>query len=231
MADGTTTLIETARRDDPARLERQLAMLDALAAAGVQAAREVGRQAEAGQTPAAEISLAYARVSRAVRLAILLQSQLTEAAETREARIQKAVEDAEDLEGETRKARVERIVERLAVQAHPDDEEQVDRLVRETGERLDDMDLYGDLLERPMSEIVARICRDLGLDPDWTRLAEELWAVEEIASGDVGAPLTLTRPPPFTGEVAQRAGGGIPPPLSLECACAPETLPSSAPDG
>jgi hypothetical protein len=188
MADGTAPLPETARRDDPARIERQLAMLDALAAAGVQAAREVGRQADAGQTPAAEISLAYARVSRAVRLAIMLQSQLVEALETRDARIQKAVEDAEDRQADSRKGRLGRIVERLAVQAHPADALEVERVVREADERLDDMDLYGDLLARPMSEIVARICKDLHLDPDWTRLAEELWAQEEIASGDVGAP-------------------------------------------
>ncbi len=85
MADGTAPFIDTAQRPDPARLERQLAMLDALAAAGVQAAREVGRQAEAQQSSAAEISLAYARVSRAVRLAILLQTQLVEEAQTRQA--------------------------------------------------------------------------------------------------------------------------------------------------
>ncbi|MEI9891967.1 MAG: hypothetical protein WDN45_17205 [Caulobacteraceae bacterium] len=184
--NAVATIVETAAA---ARLERQLAMLDALAAAGVQVAREVGRQAEAQQTPAAELTLAFARVSRALRLAILLQDQLTEAADTREARIRKALEDAEDRQGEVRKARVERIVERLAVQTHPHDEEQVDRIVCEAGDRLDDMDLYGDLLERPLSEIVARICKDLNLDPDWTALAQELWAQEEIESGEVGAPL------------------------------------------
>ena len=214
MADGTATLPETARRDDPARIERQLAMLDALAAAGVQAAREVGRQAEAQQTPAAEISLAYARVSRAVRLAILLQSQLVEALDTREARLRKAVEDAEDGQAEVRKGRVGRIVERLAVKAHPADAPEVDRLVREADERLDDMDLYGDLLERPMSEIVARICKDLDLDPDWTALAEELWAREEIAGDDVGAPFLALAgsPPPHPQPLLHQAGTG--PPIS-----------------
>ncbi|MEI9890969.1 MAG: hypothetical protein WDN45_10695 [Caulobacteraceae bacterium] len=130
-------------------------MLDALAAAGVQVAREVGRQADEGQTPAAELTLAYARVSRALRLAIMLQNQLLEAVDTREARIQKAVEDAEDGKAHIRKCRLGRIVERLATAEHPGDEPEVDRLVQEADERLDDMDLYGDLLERPMSELVA----------------------------------------------------------------------------
>ena len=206
MADGTAPLLETARRDDPARIERQLAMLDALAAAGVQAAREVGRQAEAQQTPAAEISLAYARVSRAVRLAIMLQSQLVEALDTRDARLRKAVEDAEDGQADIRKGRVGRIVERLAVKAHPADAAEVDRLVREADERLDDMDLYGDLLERPMSEIVARICKDLDLDPDWTRLAEELWAREEIAGDRVGAPLLALTGRPGSGSAGDGEG-------------------------
>ncbi len=215
MADGTAPFIDTAQRPDPARLERQLAMLDALAAAGVQAAREVGRQAEAQQSSAAEISLAYARVSRAVRLAILLQTQLVEEAQTRQARIRKAVEDAEDLKGETRKARVERIVERLAVQTHPHDEEQVDRIVCEAGDRLDDMDLYGDLLQRPLSELVARICKDLDLTPDWTALAQELWAAEEMQSGEVGWPLASTSAAsPASGGGGPRSGGeGAPQPL------------------
>ncbi|MEI9891107.1 MAG: hypothetical protein WDN45_11565 [Caulobacteraceae bacterium] len=130
-------------------------------------------------------------------------------------RIRKAVEDAEDLKGETRKARVERIVERLAVQTHPHDEEQVDRIVREAGDRLDDMDLYGDLLQRPLSELVARICKDLDLTPDWTALAQELWAAEEMQSGEVGWPLASTSAAsPASGGGGPRSGGeGAPQPL------------------
>jgi hypothetical protein len=46
--------------------------------------------------------------------------------------------------------------------------------------------------------------------------AQALRAREEIASGDFGEPLAASaRPPPLAGEVAQRAGGGIPPPLTL----------------
>src|SRR5262249_44535607 len=81
----------------------------------------------------------------------------------------------------------EAIVERVATASH--DEKTVDRLLRESAERLDDEDLYGDLLERPVSELVARLCKDLGLHPDWAELAEELWAIREAGSGRPGWPL------------------------------------------
>ena len=71
----------------------------------------------------------------------------------------------------------------------------------EAGDRLDDIDLYGDLLDRPISEILARICADIGLPLDWSRLALEAWARTEIQGGQAGAPLAallddLPTPPP-----------------------------------
>ena len=71
----------------------------------------------------------------------------------------------------------------------------------EAGDRLDDIDLYGDLLDRPVSEILARICADIGLPLDWTRLAQEAWAQTEMHGGLAGAPLAallddLDPPPP-----------------------------------
>jgi hypothetical protein len=69
--------------------------------------------------------------------------------------------------------------------------------VLEASERLDRDDVYGDLLARPVSELVALICRDLGLDPDWPVLADEAWAREEMADGAPGWPLAgLGNPPP-----------------------------------
>lgn len=44
------------------------------------------------------------------------------------------------------KVRVERIVDRVAKAACGDDEDRIDRLVIKAGERLDDEDLYGDIL-------------------------------------------------------------------------------------
>jgi hypothetical protein len=46
-------------------------------------------------------------------------------------------------------------------------------------ERLDDWDIDDELGKSKVSEIVARICRDLGIDPDWRLWQQEAWFVEE----------------------------------------------------
>jgi hypothetical protein len=211
---------------------RRLQILGELAELGLDVARAVERQASgAAEAPVVQgdVALAYARVSRAVRLTLMLQSKLIEALKTGDAAADQARAEAAQESGRfspeyQRKMRVERIVERLAEAEHPDAEDLVTDLIHEAGERLDDEDVYGDLMERPLSELVARLCKDLGLEPDWADLAGELWAVREIESGQVGWPLeglAQTRPPPLAGGRdrsytidldAQRAGGVIPPP-------------------
>ena len=154
------------------------------------------------------VALAYARVARAVRQSVLLQSRLIQDLKALEdgaahevAASEAQADEARFEREEERKLRVERIVGRVA-KAAGGDEEQVEALVAEAGERLDDDGLYAHVMSRPVSEIVADICRDLGLDPDWPRLAEEAWAKAEIESGAAGWPfvaLLRTRPPPLAG--------------------------------
>jgi hypothetical protein len=43
-------------------------------------------------------------------------------------------------------------------------------------ERLDEGEDYRDLLERPLREIVERLCRDLDLSPDWSQWRDDGWA-------------------------------------------------------
>jgi hypothetical protein len=153
--------------------DAQLKMLGEMAELGLKAARAVVGQAE-GQAPppATETALAYSRVSRAVRLCILLQAKLLEERD----------EEQELQEMFTpryrKKARVEKIIERVAAE-QAEDEDALDAIVIEAGDRLDDEDLYGDLMERPLGEIVGRLCHDLGLEPDWSELSQELWAKRE----------------------------------------------------
>jgi hypothetical protein len=71
----------------------------------------------------------------------------------------------------------------------PEGAERVERLVREAAERMDEVETFGDILARPLSEFVEVICREVGLAPDWARLAGEPWARAELAGGAVGAPL------------------------------------------
>ena len=177
-----------------AREERQLAMLDRLAEAGLNIVLAIERQAMQAPVSAAppvflgDLALSYSRAARAVRMTIALHSRLVgeHHKQVVEARAQFRVDELRY--AAPRKARIGRIVERVAWAEH-DDDETVDRLVIEASERLEDSDLYGDVMTRPFSEIIDRICRDLDLTPDWPDLAQEAWAREEIAGGAVGAPL------------------------------------------
>ncbi len=197
-------------------LERQLWMLGQLAEGGLEIARAIEREATQAGSPesaphsvGAHIPMAYARVSRAVRMTILLQSKLIADLQTLEA---KAAHEAAQAKlarpvlERVQKARIERIVGRIAG-ADGADEDEVERLAEETAEWLDQDDLYGDILTRPVSEIIALICKDLGLTPDWPQLAEEAWAKAEIESGAAAGPLaglmaktTPARPPPTAND-------------------------------
>jgi hypothetical protein len=64
----------------------------------------------------------------------------------------------------------------------------VDSLIADLYERLDEVEGDADFGERPIGEIVARICRDLGVTPDWRRWAGEGWAVEEARAQPPGSP-------------------------------------------
>lgn len=199
-------------------LQRQMDILGELAEMGLQMAKATGRQALARaeedpagiQGPEDNLAMAYARVARAVRLTLMLQARVVDDIQALDLGEQKRA--AKDREAEARnapeyqhKARVERIVERVAQEAHGRDEDEVDRLVSEASERLDDDDIWRDILSHPVGELVAGICRDLGLDPDWTRLAQEAWAREEIASGAPNSPF-LPSPPPPAGRGAEESG-------------------------
>jgi hypothetical protein len=203
--------------------EGQLALLGRLAEAGLEVALAVERTAkragvddEAEPVDLAALSLAYARASRAVRLTVMLQSKVIADLKARDAARHIAMTAAADEQARreplyARKVRIERVVERLAEAEHGDDEDKVDRLVIEAGERLDDEDFCGDILERPIGEIVALICRDLGLEPDWPRLAEQAWAREEAAKGDPRSPfvgLSSVASSPVSGSERGRWPGG-----------------------
>jgi hypothetical protein len=85
----------------------------------------------------------------------------------------------------------------------------VERLEGEAVERLERDDIYKDILSRPLSEIVADLCRDLGLSPDWSRLAEQDWAKEEIEDGKVGWPLAKNRAEKNATSPARGGGGPL----------------------
>ena len=200
---------------------RQLQVLGELAELGLDIARAVARQAAPQTAPETapetapdatgvvqvvkgDLSLAYARVARAVRLTIALQSRLLQDLQALDEASERHLRGGRSNAGRERKARIRRILDRV-IDAEVGDDAEGDRLAQEARERLEQDDIYGDVLARPVGEIVAMICRDLGLSPDWIRLAEEAWAQDEIASGQAGSPFIPPagrRPEPMGPDVA-----------------------------
>jgi hypothetical protein len=185
-----------------ARLDGQLDFLQAVAdselrlalgyeARGVADAADREKPAE----DLRQIGLAHQGAMRGARMAILLQSRLVSELHRMERDIARDAERARSraalvepgLEWR-RKKQIERIVWRVATDTI-EDNETCDRLAREAGEQLEMDELYGEVLSRPISELVAELCADIGLSPDWPALAEEAWARAEIAGGEPGEPL------------------------------------------
>jgi hypothetical protein len=184
--------------------ERRIDLLSDLAEEGREVARTLARRVAAvdaddslagGEVvPMLEgLARAYGRVSRAVRLTLMLQARLVEDLIAFDKLAAQAAVWDHDARTRDRKELAGHIIERV-IGRERDDAEEIEHLVWETSERLDREDLYGPLLSRPVSELVAVICRDLGLDPDWSRLAAEAWATGEAASGEVGWPLATATP-------------------------------------
>jgi hypothetical protein len=176
---------------DPARalVERQLAMLTRLA--------EIGMEIAEAAPAAADPALTYARVARAVRMTIALQSRLLKDL----AALDRTDALARSAQVQARTRRIHRLVEQ-AIETQHDDEDEIERLSGDAWERLRDEDDCADLFERPIAETVARICRELGLSPPdpLLPLREKLSAEptdEGLASGSATpASLAATEPPP-----------------------------------
>jgi hypothetical protein len=143
------------------RRERQIAVLGEIAEIGLSIAREIETQLIAREMPPEKAAIAYGRVARAVRLTIALQARLV--AEARD-----PAPGALDEQRQARRAQVNRIVRRVVGENTRDVEICVYRW-GQARERLEHDDIYGDLLSRPASEIVAAVCQDLGVAPNWAR--------------------------------------------------------------
>jgi hypothetical protein len=181
-----------------ALLDRQLFIVGELVEGGFEIAQAIRRQASDETAPKVvqgDLAAAHACVSKAVRLSLMLQTDMIQNLARMTSVVSNPAFSGEAnteaarprLEAQ-RKARAHRVVERIA-RAEKPDAEAAERLVTEARQRLERGDAFAHVLSLPFSEIIALICKDLGLDPDWPALAEEAWALEEIASGAPGAPL------------------------------------------
>jgi hypothetical protein len=167
-------------------------------------------QAVAPEEPAkagkADPVLAFTRVARAVRQTIALEAQLAEDHRTRgekteTARKQRAAA-ARDEHRANQLDKVERVVEATLDAKAGKDWRERERLEDEFRERLKDFDDYAHCGKRPIGEIIARICRDLGVTPDWARWVDAAWAGDEMATKPPGSPYAAWPPAPDHRPVA-----------------------------
>jgi hypothetical protein len=186
-----------------ARTERHLRMLEDLAEIGMDLARTVQRQAHeqaAADLDAAALGLVFSRIARAVRQTVALEARL---AEDRQAKTAAQVARQSHARATRRRRDVRAVVEQT-IEADAA-ESDLEDLLLDLEERLVDYD-DTDFADRPVGELVARICRDLGVTPDWSLWEDEDWAIEEAAARPRGSPYATRDPDPGSGDL-----GGDPP--------------------
>jgi hypothetical protein len=171
-----------------ARAERRLAILAELTELGMDLVRDLGRQASAPPdttAPPREPAEPFARLSRAIRLTLTLEARMdSELA---------ALRAGAAIEVETRRVAAAASARTAAEVRFGDHRRAIDRAVREAldveipdpderlacrhslRERLLYDEAYANLETMSLTEVVRRLCADLGLSPDWSRWSEDGW--------------------------------------------------------
>jgi hypothetical protein len=175
------------------RAERHLAVLRELAGIGMDLARKVQRQADQSDTVPAELVLTFSRIARAVRQTVALEARLADDRLTRRRKVEADERAERYARGRARKAAVKDIVERVIDAGDGHDTE---RLLDDLDERLDDPSDDADFAERPLGELVAAICRDLGVTLDWSLFEAEDWAISADPAAPPGVPRLTPSPTP-----------------------------------
>ncbi len=195
------------------RAERQMMWLEELAEIGMVLAREIREQAVQPAEPADlgqeldTLGPDYARVAHAVRQTIALEKlidkellaleekQAATEAERRTAEVEHRAFVQQGYQIRRRKIvqrAVRRAIDHAVALAEADadeiDEEDVENTYSAMYETLRDYEACGELKDRPFGEIIARICRDLGINPDLSLWQDEPWAVEEMRTKPKGSP-------------------------------------------
>ena len=173
---------------DAERAEWRARTLRHLVAIGMDMARMLQDQARdlQGSDPGvvgADLSLRFHRISRSIRMSLALDAKLASGFQA-EMKERKAAQLTE------RKALAKEAVSRQVDRDTPDRD-----LHRERSDRIEREDLE-DFSDKPVSEIIAIICADLGITPDWQAWSLEPWAMEERRTNVPGSPYN-THPTPI----------------------------------
>ena len=175
---------------DPAvaRAERRLRLLERLTEIGMELAEALRERV---LNPAADDADdkypadAFARLSRAIRLTIALETKTDQALADLKAGVVRECEERRTVAAEKAKKDADARYEQRKYEAYcrvicvidseSQDQEDFEGLAEALDERLSEDEAYDDLTERPLREIVERLCRDLCLTPDWSHWAGEDW--------------------------------------------------------
>ena len=186
------------------RAALRLKQVQEITAVGMTLLRDVGERVAAaataptgekaeGEGPPADAAGDFAKISRALRLTLDLEARFDEALralqagkavalkERRESRLRR---DA-DAERERREARREKVIAQVSIaiaiaresESEAGDSERSEALE----ERLDKDEAYGELIDRPLREVVGQLCADIGLAFDPAGWRENGWPEPPIS--------------------------------------------------
>jgi hypothetical protein len=183
---------------DPAvpRAERRLRVLQELSEIGMRLARALERRvlaedegaaeetAEAGAAGAAtgrDPAVAFSQLSRAIRLTLALEAKTDEALRALMAGVEQAREQDRPERARARLARIHGLV-MDASRGDLRNEADRERLFDLLDEQMDvEEDFYSDP-QRPLRDVVERLCRYFRLAPDWSRWNGEGWVEDDPPS-------------------------------------------------
>jgi hypothetical protein len=174
-----------------AEIGMELALITRRRAVDAEAARLAGDPA-----PVKDYDLVFARIERSVRLTLAFKAELI--ADGGERLRKDMAERAARMEAARlareakQKARVNRAV-REVIASKPRERKTRDDLIYELNKRLENWDAATDFRAMTTGEIIERFCKDLRIEPDWTRWWNEAWAIEE---GWIGPGHTIATGPP-----------------------------------
>jgi len=187
--------------------------------AEVEAAKDASGDDDAAAAKLGELGLSFNRITRAVRLTMTLEAHVRDA---RRARLLGLDAERAEAARAKAQAEAKRVAERESLICRTAEEMVKLRVLRRNGEDaspLEDDDIeyeeheekeiedaywaaerllrrgqaYAGFMDRPVSAVVAQVCADLGLTPEWSIWKDEDWAIEE-AETLAGSPFAALAP-------------------------------------
>jgi hypothetical protein len=181
--------------------------------------------------------LALHRTARVVSLCMSLSLKFQKERLEREKQVAADHAVAEKKRKERRKQQIARVVKQAIEREVAEREDRPEEDDGEAGdfdlyglqqtlsERLDEDDIERDLDRCPLGELIARICRELGITPDWEFWQQHQWALEEARLKPPGSPYAEPPAPDPERPKSEEAKAEEPKPPELK----PEEPPAEPP--